>query len=813
MFELNVPSNMEKKFARFLIVGSIVIHFINCVVYADKQVDQQYRPDKLFTVRFDSSSQRLPPQIAYYVPDRNANKTYNSYREQLPSTYIWAPNNNNHQQSKTSQLPMESTRGTGKMIEGTQKYTFVENDPETAFQNFNYQIDFAKIPDKEPDFKRFESLNGERDTVKKEKSQKLINRPVSINYANTLPNIRSNLISIKIQHENKFGVSSTNQNPSTSGSDENLKNNQPKQKNVFSRPAKLRNSPYLSSYFSMNTLSHPTLKPLNVENESEFNFDSKHSTEIDNYGSRFPLQNNCSYSNLEMPERVEYTANHENHKTNLSSSHANDNDQDNGYGGVGNNYGDKDNKPSKGFAIYFTKITQHPTPIQNTRKPQIKTIQNDFVPSRIMSSVRSVKKVVHMPREFYEPTLKELIKESGAHTVYTEDGYEDKQFDHDIQDKSVEYLSRTRRSTNVKDLRGQDLIDHLDNLIRNVSDYLNSSEIIPDTNKKFPLYNSTNEEIQDSPIKYSEYAKPVVNEDFSSELYESKSENCGEIDDDIELSKEHNETNSPKKRLGNLGNKLDCLKKKLFGEEPLENPLFKENKIPQPQFDNVFGNIMQEADGIQTISSVYSDVMDNIKYNSFNENQRIFSDFGVSDNFAVGTINVNTATAKPENELNTNEKYPESKQKENSKEILTVTESPLTAFNPFRDPAQLPILDISKYIPTPKYQPTESDYVYQTDFKPIFAPHITNYKQPTTVVSTSTNAPISSQSSPLYGPVNTVRTPGSSPKKVPIRIPANVHNIQNSNVHRNAMQNILLFKHRRPIAMVRIVPNFSAPRS
>lgn len=836
MFELNVSSNMEKKVARFLIIGSIGYHLLlNFVVFADDKP----HADKL-TISFGASSQRLPPQIAYFVPERLLNKTYNSYGEVIPNNDLWPFS------SLNTKLNYKNTKKVNKVIETftakpKQTYTYVDTDPETAYQNYNYQIDFGQMPDKEPDFKRFESANGERGAVNKVKSHKYNKGPVSFNYLNTNPDLRSKIKFIKNNHENEFDASKNGQDQSTSASgsgdgssinsgsaifSDESNYSAPKPINIFRNGPKSRKSPHKQQN-NANKLSQPS--SMSISNESGYSFDSIHSNENVNYVARRPPpKSNFTFPSYEMNVKPKFRFNRD---------HENNNDEDqvkNDYGVQSKNYygahrnDEKDtNKPSKGFAIYFTKITQHPLP--NRKIFKAKSFQDDFVPSRIMSSVRGVKQVIHKPRNVQQPSLRERIRESGGHIVYTEDGYEDKQYDHGKEDKSVEYLSRTRRSTNVKDLKGQELIDHLDRLIRNVSDYLDSSEIIPDTDKKhlqqpdkkFPLYNNTEKPIEDSPIKYSEYAKPVVDDEYSDELYESKPDNCEEydeeVDDEIEsIPNAHNDTDGRKKRLGNLGNKLECLKKTLFGEEPLDNPLFKEKTISQPKLENLFSSVVQESDNIQTISSVYSDVMDNIKYNSFNENQRIFSDFGVSDNFAVGTINVKK-TVKPDNELNTNEKYTDdSKQKSNGKEKQTVTESPLTVFNPFRDPAQLPILDISRYIPTPKYEPTESDYQYQTDFKPIVAPYFSgNNNDQQLHLSTTTIPPPTTLSSPLYGPV---RTPAPSVQKSPYHrnghIPnRNPQNIQNPNVYRNQMQNILLFKRRRPIAMVHVVNNFPGPRS
>ena len=810
-----------EELARFFIVATVFVQSTSiCGTSAEQQDEDKPKADKL-TINIDSVSQRMPPQITYFIPDSVFNRTFNFNRNrpqpqpQPPIINMWPPDdsqmNHTFNNINMTDLMMSQQRAHRYIaVPRSQIRSDVEDDSATAFQNFNYQIDFAQIPDKKPDFTRFESLNREREKVmvKRVKPKKYTSRPVSTNYANTSPNIRSRIKYIKIDHENKFEVSKDRHQQHSGGggsgssisdsgiySDELENIDTSDQSKVYNYNAKLKKSrrknPKLKHY-SMFKLSHPTTS--SVENESSgYNFDNINTDEIDTFHSDHSNHKNCNHPNSDLTEQQP---------------------ENEGNGNVNSNFGGVENKVinkhPRGFSIYLTKVIKHPKPYRALRMDKSKDIGNGFVPTRIMSSVRGFKKIVHKPRKIHKPTMRERLHESGGHVVYTEDGYEDKVYDHGAEDKSLEYLSRSRRSTNFKELKGQELIDHLDGLIKNVSDYLNSSEIIPDTHSsKYPLYNTSDDSIDDSPIKYSEYAKPVVDEDYSSELYESKTDECEEINEQIDLSNAHNDTSGPKKRLGNLGNKIDCLKQKLFGKQPLDNPLFKEQKISQPKPDKIFANIMQEADSIQAISEiVHSDVMDNIK---FNENQRIFSDYGVNDNFAQPSYNTKSITAKPVNELNTNEKYSDDyKQRNNINERPSTTQKPYVFINPFNDPAQLPILDISKFIPTPKYAPTESDEIpLQTDFVPIVSPYGPNYDQqptltttPTSAIATSSFVPPTQPPPQKYGPPILGSGQGHPLRKVPYYIN------QNANTLRTPTQNILLFKHRRPVAVavVRYIP-------
>lgn len=813
LFALNWSCNMYK-FVRYSIFGMFFIQLAVFAAFSAETVaNEKPKADKL-TISIDSVSQRIPPQIAYFIPDGMFNRSFDfNFNRNLPQPPIinmWPPSNprnfnqtfNNFNVTDLMMSQQHPYRFTA--IPKNEVRAFVEEDPETAYQNFNYQIDFAKIPDKEPDFKRFESLNREREIVKQVKPKKKhIKRPVFTNYANTSPNIRSKIKYIKIDHENKFEVSKDKPHSSDSGiySDE-LEHNTSDRLKLYNNGAKLKKARRKINkkpqHYSMIKLSRPTSFDSSAENESGYNYDIVNTDETDQYHSEHPTHNKCEHPNSDLTELPE-----------------NENDSGTNVNFDENTENKVNNKRPKGFAIYLTKVIKHPKPYRSLRMDKNKISHNDFVPTRIMSSVRGYRKILHKPRKTHKPTMRARLRESGAHIVYTEDGYEDKEYDHDVEDKSLEYRSRTRRSTNPKNLKGQELLDHLDKLIANVSEYLNSSEIIPETNKKFPLYNKTDDSIKNSPIKYSEHAKPVVDENYSSELYESKTEDCEDMDEEIDLSNAHNSTNSPKKRLGNLGNKLNCLKSKFFGKNPLNNPLFHEDVVSQPKPHNMFTNIMQEAENIQTISEiVHSDVMDNIKFNSFNENQRIFSDYGVSDNFAAGIFNSNPVTVKiPANKLNMNENYLNTqKEKNKHRQSPSVVKNPLSMFSPFNDPARLPILDISKYLPTPSYSTTESDddVPLQTDFVPIVSPYVSNYnKRPTmtltssttakttTTTTTTTDAPFTQNYHTIYGSANkNLRGPLR-------RIP--YYNNQYPN-HRHPMKNILLYKNRRPVAVVHIVP-------
>lgn len=711
---------------------------------ADMDIKLKPEAEKL-TISIDSVAARIPPQIAYYIPDQTFLNGINrnlpnqpNQPNQPPLINMWPPNNQNNRSftMNVTDLMMSSQRP-HRYVAVPKEQVQIDDDSSMAYQNFNYQIDFTKIPDKKPDFKRFEQLYKERmkssgkSSNKKKKSNN--KRPVSseplYNYANNSPNIRKRIKLIKEQHQNKFEILKDEQESMSNGNSDEYDSgmssdrfNEKFRKTHFKEIQRKKPRKYV-----VTKLSQPT--STSVENESnQFYYDDANNGESnEDYHTN---HKNCDHHHHHQHQQQQHSNLVEQQQ---QTSDDNSNDYD-----MSAPVKHKPHKiikiPRKGYAIYLSKVTD--TPQRFDRNKAIK-----FIPTRMLSSVRGTEILVKKPRKFQKPRKRGKISESGAHMVYTEDGYEDAKYHHGSQNRDQEYLKRERRAINYDQLRGQELIDHLDDLIRNVSDYLNSSEIIPNTNNKYPLYNTTHEELQESPIRYSEYGRPVVNDEYSSELYASKTQNCDEdSEDEIDFSNLGNETNHPKKRLRNLGNKLKCLKEKLFGSEPLDNPLFNEETINEPEAKHVLGSAINAAENIHSISSVYTDVMDNIKQNSHNENQRVFSDYGITDNYALGTIDTDR---RPSNELNTNEKFAEKPQRYRVPTFepdFDITESSLTAFNPFNNPAQVPILDISKFIPTPQYQSPNS--YGETDFHPIVSPYANDYYQiqtnPPTIRTTTT---------------------------------------------------------------------------
>lgn len=187
---------------------------------------------------------------------------------------------------------------------------------------------------------------------------------------------------------------------------------------------------------------------------------------------------------------------------------------------------------------------------------QPKSSDSDFVPYQMLASVRHRERVIHKPKEeAEEPTVKERILEEGGHVVYTEQGYEDKQYDHGDEERFAAYkkkpdeqkLHRKRRSAHK-------------------------------TLREFPFYFMHRDRLPElSALRYAETQGRRAR--GAQSVYDSKPLDCEHIDfDDSTVNDEETET-TKKRRLKGLGDKIGCYKQKYFGADPFSNPIFKERLV------------------------------------------------------------------------------------------------------------------------------------------------------------------------------------------------------------------------------------------
>lgn len=176
---------------------------------------------------------------------------------------------------------------------------------------------------------------------------------------------------------------------------------------------------------------------------------------------------------------------------------------------------------------------------------------DDFVPYKMLASVRHTERIVHESKPDEEdPAIKERILEEGGHVVYTEQGYEDKQYDHGDEERFANYKKGQSKTTRKK---------------RSIR-----------TGRAFPFYLASPIVIPElSPIRYAE----GVGLNSNRRYYDTKTKNCDAIEFDESTVNDEDNNITTKKRLNGLGNKLDCMREKLFGANPFDNPIFLERLV------------------------------------------------------------------------------------------------------------------------------------------------------------------------------------------------------------------------------------------
>lgn len=241
-------------------------------------------------------------------------------------------------------------------------------------------------------------------------------------------------------------------------------------------------------------------------------------------------------------------------------------------------------------------------------------VEHDFVPYKMLASVRHSERFEHLPKDLSNPLLKERILEKGGHVVYTEQGYEDNQYDHGNEEKFANVKQRKRRHV---------------------------------SEDKFPFYYSPRRNIpKHSAIRYAENGEHLRNGKTS--LYNTKRKIC----DDVEF----NESNvndkevdfESKKRLTGLEDKIDCLKEKLFGADPLNNPIFQEHYVDEivPIVKPRRTRRSFDKEPYSTLVNVFDDVTSNIEQLSTSNVKRDHSPSESSVDYVVFPPYVDLANSK-----------------------------------------------------------------------------------------------------------------------------------------------------------------------
>lgn len=423
---------------------------------------------------------------------------------------------------------------------------------------------------------------------------------------------------------------------------------------------------------------------------------------------------------------------------------------------------------------------------ESSNESQKESQREDEFPVNYYAQTRLEKSRAYLPAPQNDPRITEKISTKKTNIVYSEQGYNDKSFDHGKSTKLYEVHQRYRRDladkaaedeeeiveeiealpiplalqqqVNGSNLNGEELLSYVQEVIKNSSKYLpddinedvddsftslllNSAEIKklfalpnePTPNASEPIAEGT--EHVSSPEKYPflnlpesdaisktsalRYAEnPAQLPKTGRSYYDTKNtRECDEIEPEIDHVPEATQNGvsykpSPdpqretrnKKRLKNLDKKIICLKKKQFGENPLDNPLFKEEFVDS---DSVFGDNQEitNAKVFQPASighplnpsiNVYDDVISNIRLAIVAEN----------------------ANLKDRNRVEILKLKPKALDAESS-ESSNVNQTVVSVGIPLQQPEDSTkdgIFDISKYLPRIYYEPKDG-VLYRVRYK------------------------------------------------------------------------------------------------
>ena len=382
-----------------------------------------------------------------------------------------------------------------------------------------------------------------------------------------------------------------------------------------------------------------------------------------------------------------------------------------------------------------------------------------FVPFRMYAQVRHVEAENHKPVPADNPKIKEKISLEKKNIYYSEQGHDDEVYDHGAAQEFSKYKERTKyhrkrpkrsqrslnddensmpislalvKKSDIPNLSGEKLLKHLDELIKNTSfflpddnlDYNDNKDfktnkivrknLTPDTiyghkvnvkSSKYPYYTLPANVLSEmSAFRYAESMKNYPKDKES--LYKTKRiSECEDIEDNVDPVPKNVEESStdkkykrPAKRLNHLGDKIGCFKKKFFGKDPFDNPLFKEEyvaaAIPIPWKNTKSSNII--AHQANPLITVYDDVINNIRAGILEETKKNKEVFDASKESNKTT------------QIDSNKDL-----KKASSDAISVSSqqfSPVIGYNTIDGvSSQIPIFDISTFYPKFKIHVNDDD--------------------------------------------------------------------------------------------------------
>lgn len=379
---------------------------------------------------------------------------------------------------------------------------------------------------------------------------------------------------------------------------------------------------------------------------------------------------------------------------------------------------------------------------ENSDEEDNENTQQLNYPTNYYSQVRDNTLIKHQPAPINDLRVKEKISTKKTGIVYSEQGYNDKSYDHGRFKKLYEVRQRYRRDlehhennqeyeSNIEilpiplalekvkeasQLNGDELLTYIQDLINNSSKYLNNTTLNDDDydtvsslllnpaelKRQFALPNVTESQSEAPEIKSHPDKHPTLNIPDSALRYSESIDHMPVPGDSY-----YNSKNGPlcveaapnlrgkrynKKKIVSLGRKIDCLKKRYFGENPLDNPFFveesiKENEENVSSFDisgQIKSKLVRSLDhALNPSINVYDDVISNIRSAI------------VAEHANVKDRNQREILKLKRKALDT-----ESSESKINQNVSVVPPLPKTSVNDG-------IFDISKYIPKTYYDPKD----------------------------------------------------------------------------------------------------------
>lgn len=275
-------------------------------------------------------------------------------------------------------------------------------------------------------------------------------------------------------------------------------------------------------------------------------------------------------------------------------------------------------------------------------------IKLDFVPFKVLASVRREQSTKHLPREaalaqastpeeiILAKRLRESITTKKLAEVYTEQGYEDKKYDHGFHEKQGDFKEKYEKFDKGKVTSKKPVINHSDDDgddDHNISSS-NKQELPVYYPRSYPKFKHHSTNTKETNIKPTNKPKLISNHNYdkvkypyyktapknspqryatnielipkkgASEMpfYDSTNyKECPEISPNIKIGPDV-ESNKGEPRLKGLGDKIDCLKSKYFGVDPFDNPFFKEDSVEEIEgLDNIASKLLPSESNSEPI--------------------------------------------------------------------------------------------------------------------------------------------------------------------------------------------------------------------